>query len=163
MFPVKPVTDTITDTIAHAESVVAAPTETWEVADTVTDTHIQAQDVTAAALETPLVTDTVTETKTAPAPSVADTVTDTEPVTDTVTVAAPKHRGRKPVLREPILALLRFHTAGLTAAELKVYLKTERHIGDTLAGMVKAQLLVKLGTGQGLRYQLADGAGKATR
>ena len=49
--------------------------------------------------------------------------------------------------------------AGPTAAELKVYLKTETHIGDTLAGMVKAQLLVKVGTGQGLRYQLATAEG----
>jgi hypothetical protein len=51
--------------------------------------------------------------------------------------------------------LLDEHPDGLTAAELKVYLGTEKPIGDTLAGMVKAQLLVKSGTGQGLRYHLA--------
>ena len=70
MPPVNHVTDTVTDTIAHAESVAAAPPETWNVTDTVTetatdtvtDTHVQAQDMTAAALETRLVTDTVTDT-----------------------------------------------------------------------------------------------------
>ena len=49
-----------------------------------------------------------------------------------------KHRGRKPSLRAPILALLREYPDGLTATQLKVYLNTEKHIGDTLAGMVKA-------------------------
>ena len=59
--------------------------------------------------------------------------------------------------------MLRFHTAGLTAAELKVYLKTEKHIGDTLAGMVKAQLLVKAGSGKAVRYQLGDAAQASSR
>ena len=164
--PAQPVTDTVTDTHVQAEAVRAATeipyvtdTVTDTVPDTVTDTHGQPVPEAAMDHQGEHVTDTVADTKTTPAPSVTDTVTATEPVTDTVTVAGPKHRGRKPVLREPILALLRFHTAGLTAAELKVYLKTEKHIGDTLAGMVKAQLLVKLGTGQGLRYQLATAEG----
>jgi hypothetical protein len=72
-----------------------------------------------------------------------------------IQAAEPKHRGRKPVLRPGILALLHEHPDGLTAAELKVYLKTEKPIGDTLAGMVKAQLLARNGSGQGLRYQRA--------
>jgi len=72
-----------------------------------------------------------------------------------IQAAEPKHRGRKPVLRPGILALLDEHPEGLTAAELKVYLKTEKPIGDTLAGMARDGLLVKQGKGQGLRYQLA--------
>ena len=70
--------------------------------------------------------------------------------------AEPKRRGRPPVLRPGILALLDEHPARLTAAELKVYLGTEKHIGDTLAGMVKAALLVKTGSGHAIRYQLAE-------
>lgn len=80
-----------------------------------------------------------------------------------VTVTEAKHGGRPPVLRKPILALLQEHQAGLSAAELKVYLKTEKHIGDTLAGMVKAELLVKDGRGKTVRYLLADAAGKDAR
>jgi len=67
-----------------------------------------------------------------------------------------KRRGRPPVLRPGILALLDAHPNGLTATELKVYLGTEKHIGDTLAGMTRDGLLVKLGKRPGLRYQRAD-------
>jgi hypothetical protein len=77
--------------------------------------------------------------------------------------AATQPRGRKPVLREPILALLREYPGGLTAAQLKVYLSTEKPIGDTLSGMVKAELLVKDGSGKAVRYLLADGVEAPSR
>ena len=99
----------------------------------------------------------------APAPvtaAVADMPYDNNTV---IQETAPKHRGRKPVLREPILALLREHQAGLTAAELKVYLKTEKPIGDTLAGMVRDHLLVKDSSGKAVRYQRAGAALASSR
>ena len=171
------VTDTVTDTQSLPVAEGAMDHQAEYVTDTVTDTHIQTQDVTAAALEIPLVTDTVTVTETVVLPMLApvtDTVTDTTtaptakrktplrqghvtaPVSDTVTVTEAKYRGRKPVLRPGILALLDEHPDGLTAAELKVYLGTAKPIGDTLAGMVKAALLVKTGSGHAIRYQLAE-------
>ena len=90
-------------------------------------------------------------------------VTKTPNGTTVMQEAESKHRGRKPVLREPILALLREHQAGLTAAQLKVYLDTEKPIGDTLSGMVKAALLVKDGNGKAVRYLLADAGETSSR
>lgn len=101
-------------------------------------------------------------TEVLPAPG-APVLARSKGMTEVVPLSAPKQRGRKPVLRPGILALLGEHIEGLTAADLKVYLGTEKPIGDTLAGMVKAQLLVKVGSGQAVRYQRADGAGKDTR
>lgn len=61
-------------------------------------------------------------------------------------------RGRRPVLRQPIMDCLREHPEGLTATQLKVYLDTEKPIGDTLSGMVRNGLLEKEGTGAAVRY-----------
>jgi len=89
-------------------------------------------------------------------PSPAPTVlAGSKGLTEVLPPSEAKHRGRPPVLREPILALLREYPNGLTAAQLKVYLGTEKHIGDTLAGMVRAELLVKDGSGKAVRYLLA--------
>lgn len=143
----------------QAVSVSATVTDTVTATSTAPGEDSRAEAAPERVADT--VTDTVTDTSTAPpakrkAPlrqrAVADTVADTVPVTD------PKHRGRKPVLRPGILALLGEHPEGLTAAELKVYLQTEKPIGDTLAGMVKAALLVRNGSGHAVRYQRAGAA-----
>ena len=172
------VTDTVTDTNTSTGEDLRPDAAPERIADTVTVTDTatvvlpMTYPVTVATTDavimpmTASITDTVADTTAAPpakrkARSRQRTVTDI--VSDTVTVTGQKHRGRKPVLRPGILAVLDEHPDGLTAAQLKVYLGTEKHIGDTLAGMVKAQLLVRNGTGQGLRYQLADVAGKDTR
>lgn len=63
-----------------------------------------------------------------------------------------RRSGRRPVLRQPILDLLRQHPEGLSAVELKVYLKTEKHIGDTLTGMVRNQVITKQSSGNAVRY-----------
>ena len=168
-----PVTDTVTETVVvpmtYPVTVTVTETVVVPMTATVTDNATDASPVLRAdhILEpapehvADIVSDTLTDTDRAPranhkAPSQQRAVTDT--VSDDVIVPEVKHRGRRPVLRPGILALLDEHPEGLTAAELKVYLGTEKPIGDTLAGMVRAQLLMKNGTGPGLRYQRADAA-----
>jgi hypothetical protein len=71
---------------------------------------------------------------------------------------APRRPGRQSTLRQPIVDLLREHSEGLTAVQIKVYLGVEKNIGDTLAGMVRDQLLAKEGSGNAVRYLVAQGA-----
>jgi hypothetical protein len=61
-------------------------------------------------------------------------------------------------LRQPILDLLRQHPEGLTAVELKVYLGTNKHIGDTLSGMVRNNVIEKQGSGKAVRYVVTPSA-----
>jgi hypothetical protein len=63
-----------------------------------------------------------------------------------------RRRGRPGILRQPILDLLRQHPEGLTAVELKVYLGTNKHIGDTLSGMVRNHVIEKQGSDKAVRY-----------
>ena len=97
-------------------------------------------------------------------------VTDTEipglPVTDTngnptdtatgeeaTTRLAPQRtRG---AMRQRILTLLGAHPEGLSADELRVYLKAEKPLGDTLQGMRKQQKVRTQGTGRAVRYFIA--------
>lgn len=161
------VTDTVTDTSLSSRPAPRMDTAPGDVTATVTATGTDTMTSpgadhtpeTVSGRVTATITDTVTDTGSAPpakhkVPLRQRPAADT--VADTIAVTEPKHRGRKPVLREPILALLREHQAGLSAAELKVYLQTEKPIGDTLSGMVRAKLLVRQGSGQGLRYVLSN-------
>ena len=74
------------------------------------------------------------------------------PADPTPEVAPRSQRGRPGILRQPIMDCLREHPEGLTAMQLKVYLATNRNIGDTLSGMVRAKFLDKQCTGQAVRY-----------
>jgi hypothetical protein len=65
---------------------------------------------------------------------------------------APKRPGRQSTLRQPIIDLLRQHREGLTAVQIKVLLGVDKNIGDTLAGMVRDQLIEKRGSGNTVRY-----------
>jgi hypothetical protein len=67
-----------------------------------------------------------------------------------------RRRGRPSILRQPILDLLHQHPEGLTAVELKVYLGTDRHIGDTLSGMVRNEVIRKQRHGKDVRYFAMD-------
>jgi len=65
---------------------------------------------------------------------------------------APRPRGRPGTMRARILALLREHPEGLTAEELRFYLKPERPLGDVLQGMVRQGLLTRDNNRKGGRY-----------
>jgi hypothetical protein len=55
-------------------------------------------------------------------------------------------------MRARILALLQEHQGGLTAEELRFYLKPERPLGDVLQGMVRQGRVVRQGDRKGGRY-----------
>jgi hypothetical protein len=63
-------------------------------------------------------------------------------------------------MRQCILTLLGEHSEGLSADELRVYLKAQKPLGDTLQGMVRQQLLAKQGSGSAVRYRAVGAQGK---
>ena len=66
-----------------------------------------------------------------------------------------KKGGRKrSELGERILTLLGSYPEGLSAAELRVYLKAEKPLGDTLQGMERSGKLTGVGSGREKRYCL---------
>jgi hypothetical protein len=80
-------------------------------------------------------------------------VTDTEsPSEATPRQPAPRQRGG---MRQRILTLLQEHPEGLSAEQIRVYLKAETPLGDTLQGMRKQQKVHTRGTGKAMRYFVA--------
>jgi len=65
----------------------------------------------------------------------------------------PQPQGKRGAMRQRILQLLGEHPEGLSADEIRVYLKPQKPLGDTLQGMVRQQLLTKQGSGQAVRYR----------
>jgi hypothetical protein len=64
----------------------------------------------------------------------------------------PRRRSRPGTMRARILALLREHPEGLTAEEIRFYLKPQKPLGDTLQGMVRQGLLTRDNNRKGGRY-----------
>ena len=64
---------------------------------------------------------------------------------------------RRGTMRARILALLQEHQGGLTAEELRFYLKPERPLGDVLQGMVRQGRVVRQGDRKGGRYIARQG------
>jgi hypothetical protein len=78
---------------------------------------------------------------------------DTAPGEEATTRLAPQRtRG---AMRQRILTLLGAHPEGLSAEEIRVYLKAEKPLGDTLQGMRKQQKVRTRGTGKAMRYFVA--------
>jgi hypothetical protein len=112
-----------------------------DVADTeddVTDTH---GDVT----DTEMLGISVTDTNGSPP--------DTEPRGE---APAPR-RGGRPLgaMGQRIVALLGAHPEGLSAEEIRAYLKPERPLGDTLQSLRKRERVRTQGQGRDLRYFVA--------
>jgi hypothetical protein len=115
-----------------------------------TDTITGAETVTATAAET--ATPPLRNRRRTPRPT-AD-----EPEAVPVAAAVPQRRrgGRPPSPeRQQILALLAAHPEGLSAEELRVYVKPAKPLGDTLQGMRKSGILRTREDGKTLRYVLA--------
>ena len=89
------------------------------------------------------------DTQPTPADSGADT-----PLTPADTPPPLRRRG---TMRARILALLQEHPQGLSAEELRVYLKPERPLGDVLQGMVRQGRVVRQGDRKGGRYVARQG------
>ena len=89
------------------------------------------------------------DTQPTPADSGADT-----PLTSADTPTPLRRRG---TMRARILTLLQEHQGGLTADEIRFYLKPERPLGDVLQGMVRQGLVVRQGDRKGGRYVARQG------
>jgi hypothetical protein len=69
--------------------------------------------------------------------------------------AHPTPRAPRGAMRQRILALLSAQGEGLSAEEIRAYLKPEKPIGDTLQGMRKAGVVKTRGSGKDMRYCVA--------
>ena len=58
-------------------------------------------------------------------------------------------------LRQRIITLLSEQSEGLNAEEIRVHLKADKPIGDTLQGMRRAGIIKTRGTGRAMRYVVA--------
>jgi hypothetical protein len=58
-------------------------------------------------------------------------------------------------MRQQILTLLREHPEGLSAEEIRAYLKPENPIGDTLQGMRRQGKVHTRGQGKDIQYFVA--------
>jgi predicted transcriptional regulator len=151
------VTATITETLmGQLQELVQAAVVTV-VSATVTDTETATGPVTATETDTETVTPptgTGDRQTTAPAPAV-----ETAAATATLPIQPPRRGGRPPSPeRQQILTLLAAHPDGLSAEELRVYVKPTKPIGDTLQGMRKTGVLRTRDDGKTLRYVLASPA-----
>ena len=61
-------------------------------------------------------------------------------------------RKRRGSMRQRILTLLSEHSEGLSAEDMRVYLKPEKHLGDTLQGMQRQGVVRVEGRGRAKRY-----------
>jgi hypothetical protein len=68
---------------------------------------------------------------------------------------APRGAGRRGGMRQRILTLLGEHPEGLSAEEIRAYLKPEKPIGDTLQGMRVQEKVQTRGSGTDTRYLVA--------
>lgn len=106
------------------------------------------------AAQRPPIAEPAPETSAPPAPPFSHGKNNTVMQKD---ISAPhRGRGRPGILRQPILDMLHQHPEGLSALELKVHLKTDKHIGDTLAGMRRSGVVKVEGEGNGRRYFAMD-------
>jgi hypothetical protein len=80
-------------------------------------------------------------------------VTDTEPPEE---APAPRRMGRPlGAMGQRIVALLGAHPEGLSAEEIRAYLKPERPLGDTLQSLRKRARVRTQGQGRDMRYFVA--------
>jgi hypothetical protein len=167
-----PVTETVTETVTA--TVTEAVTETV-TATLARDLPAMVREIVEGLAREALglrATDTfgdVTDTENESTDTFGN-VTDTEipglPVTDTngnPTDTEPRgeapvpRRGGRPLgaMGQRIVALLGAHPEGLSAEEIRAYLKPERPLGDTLQSLRKRERVRTQGQGRALRYFVA--------
>jgi hypothetical protein len=136
-----PVTDMFGD-VADTEALSLPATDTF---GDVTDTEDESTDTYGDVTETEMLGVSVTDTNGSP--------TDTAPPEE---APAPR-RGGRPLgaMGQRIVALLGAHPEGLSAEEIRAYLKPERPLGDTLQSLRKRARVRTEGQGRDLRYFVA--------
>ena len=93
-----------------------------------------------------------TDTQAPTAPAKARPARRYEPAPGHSLVTEPQTTPKRGEMRARILALLQDHPEGLNADELRVYLKAEKRLGDTLQGMKRQNVVKTEGSGKALRY-----------
>jgi hypothetical protein len=138
---------------AMQEALAAIQAEQVSVTDTVTEsvTDTLARDLPGLVRQ--LVEGLALEALGFPVTETYRDVTDTEPPEE---APAPR-RGGRPLgaMGQRIVALLGAHPEGLSAAEIRAYLKPERPLGDTLQSLRKRERVRTQGQGRALRYFVA--------
>jgi len=126
----------------HAEAAPATETVTEAVTATL------ARDLPAMVRQ--LVEGLALEALALPVTDMNSDVTDTEPHRETIP-RQPSQRKRGG-MRQSILDLLGKHPEGLSAEEIRVYLRPEKPLGDTLQGMRRQRRVRTHGKGKDMRY-----------
>ena len=126
----------------HAEAAPATETVTEAVTATL------ARDLPAMVRQ--LVEGLALEALGLPVTDTNSDVTDTEPHRETIP-RQPSQRKRGG-MRQSILDLLGKHPEGLSAEEIRVYLRPEKPLGDTLQGMRRQGRVRTHGKGKDIRY-----------
>jgi len=142
------------------EELAAREAEQTPVTDTVTEviTATLARDLPALVRQ--LVEGLALEALGLPVTDTNGDVTDTEEYEEaTPRQPAQRKRGemaqKRGALRQPILDLLEEHPEGLSAEEIRVYLRPEKPLGDTLQGMRRQGKVHTRGKGKDMRYFVA--------
>ena len=145
---------TATDTSQIRELIrtelTAMQAEATSVTDTVTEavTATLAQDLPAMVRQ--LVEGLALEALGVPVTDTDSNITDTD-APENVAPRQPIQRKRG-AMRQPILDLLGTHPEGLSAEEIRVYLRPENPLGDTLQGMRRQGKVHTRGQGKAMRY-----------
>jgi hypothetical protein len=136
-----PVADMFGD-VAETEALSLPATDTF---GDVTDTEDDSTDTNGDVTDTEMPDLPVTDTN--------GNATDTDPRGE---APAPR-RGGRPLgaMGQRIVALLGVHPEGLSAEEIRAYLKPERPLGDTLQSLRKRERVRTQGQGRDLRYFVA--------
>jgi len=148
---------TTTDTSQIRELIraefVAMQAEKIAVTDTVTEvvTDTLARDLPVLVRQ--LVEGLALEALGLPVTDTDGNATDTD-LPEEATPRQPAQRKRG-AMRQPILDLLGEHPEGLSAEEIRVYLRPEKPLGDTLQGMRRQGKVYTRGQGKDLRYFVA--------
>jgi hypothetical protein len=133
------------------EELAAREPEQIPVTDTVTEiiTATLARDLPALVRQ--LVEGLALEAIGLPVTDTNGNVADTEALEEEPGPRQPLQRNRG-AMRQRIAALLGEHPEGLSAEEIRVYLKAEQRLGDTLQGMRRQGKVRTRGKGKDVRY-----------
>jgi hypothetical protein len=67
-----------------------------------------------------------------------------QPQISGVRMAPSPHKQSQDPIRQQILALLKSHTEGLSRRQLEIAIGAEKNLTDTLQGMIRARMIVRL-------------------
>jgi hypothetical protein len=142
-------TDLLRDGLRLRLDILSDPSDMILSADNTVIQEVQAMIRAAVQAEIGKLSDFLGPHGNTPAPEAAAVPIAASAHDSNAVIQQPARRG---AMRARILALLREHPEGLTADELRFYLKPRKPLGDTLQGMVRQHLLTRESNRKGGRY-----------